>query len=444
MPTEKIESESELLKIAKDNVLMARMDKAEPTGPVLERAEGSLVWDVNGKEYVDFNSGQMCSALGHRHPRIVKAIKDACDKIIHASSGLFNVPELRLAKKLASILVAPLKRSLFLDSGADSNEAAVSIAKRYTGGYEFASPHISLHGLSEGARSVTYAGVWHKGYGPYAPGGYTLMAPYCYRCPIGLKYPTCNIACLDGSFEMLDAQADGRIAAVITEPLFSAGGVVEPPLGWLPRLKKKCEERGTLLILDEAQSGLAKLGTMWAFQRENVVPDILTMSKHFGGGISISAVSTTDEIADKIQRDKFVYLHSHSSDPLACAAALASLEIIIDEDLPAKAQELGAYWRGHLDELAARHEMIGDIRGRGILQGIELVKDRETKEPAFEAGWAIERECLEAGLFFSVRRGGSVLRFVPPWTTSKDQFDRAAGMLDKALGHAADTLRRKR
>ena len=433
-------AEAQYVEMAKEHIIMARMDKAEPSGPVLERAEGSIVWDVNGKSYIDFNSGQMCSALGHRAPRIVKAIKDACDTLIHASSSFFNVNDTTLAKKVASILPRPLKRSLFLDSGSDSNEAAMTAAKRYSGRYEIASPHVSFHGFSESARAVTFAG-WHRGYGPYAPGTYAFMAPYCYRCPIGLKFPSCKIACLDGGFDVLDSQTDVGAAAAITEPLFSAGGVIDPPRGWLTKLKKKCRERGMLLILDEAQTGLAKLGKMWAFQREeDAVPDIVTMSKHFGGGISISAMSTTDEIADRIQGQGFIHGHSHSADPLACAAAIASVDMIVEDDLPTKAQEIGTYWNRHLRELASRHQLIGDIRGEGLLQGIELVKDRDTKEPAYEEGRIIERYCVDHGLFFSVRRGGSVLRFVPPWTTTREQFDRAAEILDEALTAAETKL----
>lgn len=433
---EPLETEQELLASAKEHVLFVRMDKAKFTGPVLQHGEGSVVWDVNGKGYLDFNSGQMCSAHGHRPPRVVAAIKEAADTLIHASSNFFNVQEVHLARKLASILVPPLKRSLFLESGSDSNEAAAAVAKKYTGGYEVASPHTSFHGMTDSARGLTFAG-WHRGYGPYMPGSYAIMAPYCYRCPIGLRYPDCGIACLDGTFEVLDAQAEGQVAAVLTEPLFSAGGVIEPPEGWLTKLKQKCRDRGILLILDEAQTGLGKLGTMWAFQRENVVPDILTMSKHFGGGVSISAVATTDEIADTVQARGLIYTHSHMSDPIACAAAGASLDMTVEENLPERARELGAYWRAHLEELASRHEIIGDIRGRGLLQGIELVKDRQTKEPLFEAGKQIEQDCIDAGLLFSIRRGGSVLRFVPPWTTTTHQFDLAAEILDAALTRAS-------
>ena len=199
-----------------------------------------------------------------------------------------------------------------------------------------------------------------------------------------------------------------------------------------------------MLILDEAQTGLAKLGTMWAYQQEpDALPDLLTMSKHFGGGVSISAVATTDEIADDMQSKGFIHAHSHSADPMACAAATASLNVIRDERLAEKATEIGSYWHGHLEELASSHEVIGDLRGRGLLHGIELVKDRESKEPAFEVGQQLERECVDNGLFFSMRRGGSVIRFVPPWTTTRAQLDAAADILDRGLRKALGALRRR-
>jgi 2,2-dialkylglycine decarboxylase (pyruvate) len=432
-----IDSEETLLAAAEQYLLVSRMDKSRFTGPVFVTGEGSIVRDVTGRDYLDFNSGQMCSALGHRNPRIVAAIKDAADTLIHASSMFFNVEEVRLGEKLARILPSPLKRSLFLDSGAAANETALGMAKAYTGGYEVASPHVAFHGLSDASRGLTFAG-WRKGYGPYTAGIYAILAPYRYRCPVGLSGgECCNMSCLDASFELLDAQTDGQLAAVMTEPLFSAGGVIDPPPGWLARLAEKTRERGALLILDEAQTGLGKLGTVWACEQEGVTPDILTTSKHFGGGVAVSAACTTDEIADRVQTKGFITGHSHQNDPMSCAAGSASIDEIVSENLPAKALEIGSYWRAKLDELASRHELIGDIRGRGLLQGIELVWHRETKEPAYAAGRHVEQHCVDSGLLFSARRGGSVLRFVPPWTTTTEQMDEAAGILDDALTSAA-------
>jgi 2,2-dialkylglycine decarboxylase (pyruvate) len=224
---------------------------------------------------------------------------------------------------------------------------------------------------------------------------------------------------------------------VLTEPLFSAGGVIEPPPGWLLRLKELCEERDMLLILDEEQTGLGKLGSMFAFEQEEVVPDLITLAKHFGGGVSISSVTTSAEIEEKAVASEFVVTHSHSNDPLICAAGTASLDVIEGEDVPAKAREIGGHLKERLQALAQQYEMIGDVRGRGLLQGVELVTDRHSKEPARDAGRAVSRYCLEHGLIFSQRRDGSVLRFVPPASTTPDQIDQAMDTVGDALERVA-------
>jgi 2,2-dialkylglycine decarboxylase (pyruvate) len=430
-----MDSEAELLARARRYSFRARMDKGEIAGPVFVSGQGSEVEDVTGKRWLDFNSGQMCAALGHNHPTITAAIREACDTLIHAHSSYFNVQEIQLAERLGRIMPPGLEKSLFLQSGSDANEAAVMIARQFTGGYEVASPHVSFHGMSDTARSLTFAG-WHQGHGTLPAGSYAIVAPYCYRCPLRQTFPACNYACLDTSFELIDAQSAGRPAAVLTEPLFSAGGVIEPPPGWLKRLQELCRERGMLLILDEEQTGLGKLGTMFACDAEGVVPDMITVAKHFGGGISISAVTTTAAIEEKVVESGFINTHSHSNDPLACAAGIASLDVIEGEDMPAKARAIGDRFKGHLGALAQRYEQIGDVRGRGLLLGIELVEERHSRKPAYALGQAVYRYCFERGLIFSQRRQGSVLRFVPPMTTSEAQLDRAAQLLDDAFAAA--------
>jgi 2,2-dialkylglycine decarboxylase (pyruvate) len=425
-------SEAELLAAARRYSFRARMDGGEVAGPVFVAGSGSEVEDVTGRRWLDFNSGQMCAALGHNHPTVVAAIKEACDTLIHAHSSHYNVQEICLAARLAGVMPAGLEKSLFLQSGSDANEAAVMIARQYTGGYEVASPHVSFHGMSDTARSLTFAG-WHAGHGALPGGSYALLAPYCYRCPLRQSFPACNYACLDASFELLDAQSTGRPAAVLTEPLFSAGGVIEPPPGWLKRLQELCVARGMLLILDEEQTGLGKLGTMFACEAEGVIPDMITVAKHFGGGVSISAVTTTAAIEEKVVATGFINTHSHSNDPLACAAGIASLDVIEDEDMPAKARAIGARFRGHLEALAQRYEAIGDVRGRGLLLGLELVEDRASRRPAHALGQEVQRYCFDRGLIFSLRRRGSVVRFVPPMSTTETQLDRAAQLLDDAL-----------
>ena len=425
------DSGQSLLEAARRFSFGGRMD-ASGSGPIFVRGSGSEVEDVNGKRYLDFNSGQMCAWLGHNHPAIVAAVTEACGRLIHAHSSYYNDQEIRLAERLARLLPASLRKSLFLQSGAEANEAAIAIARKYTGGFEVASPHVSFHGMSDTTRALTFAG-WHRGYGPPQAGLMAMLAPYCYRCPIGLEPDSCGLACLDASFELIDAQTTSRPAAVLTEPIFSAGGVIEPPRGWLPELKARCHERDMLLILDEEQTGLGKTGDTFAFEQEGVVPDILTLAKHFGGGVCLSSVSTSAEIEERVVADEFIVTHSHSNDPLACAAGRATLDVLEGDGLADTARRLGGRLKSKLRALAERFEMIGDVRGRGLLLGVELVRDRGTKEPATSEGRAIAERCLEDGLIFSLRREGSVLRFVPPASTTEDQIDEAAAILEDAI-----------
>jgi len=425
-------SEADLLRQAATYSFRARIDKKTTEGPILVKGKDSIVTDLTGKEYLDFNSGQMCAALGHNHPTIVAAIREACETMIHAHSSYHNVKEIKLAARLGHLMPDPLQKSLFGESGADANEMAMLIARKYTGGHEIASPHISFHGLSDATRAVTFAG-WHANHGQLAANTYAMVAPYCYRCPLNQIFPTCEFACLKTSFELLDAQSTGRPAAVITEPLFSAGGVVEPPPGRLKAVQDMAHARGMLLIVDEEQTGLGKLGTMFGFERDGIVPDIVTIAKHFGGGVGISAVTTTAEIEDKVVSDGYAATHSHSNDPLICAAGVASLDVVEGENVPAKARRIGAQMREGLEALMQRYELIGDVRGRGQLMGVELVRSRSTKEPAADEGRNIGKLCFASGLIFSLRRGGSVLRFAPPATTTPEQIDRAMDILDRTL-----------
>jgi 2,2-dialkylglycine decarboxylase (pyruvate) len=428
-----VTSEAEWLELARRYCFRGRIDRPQTEGPVFSHGSGSLVWDVEGKEYLDFNSGQMCSALGHNHPRIVDSVAESLRRMMHASSTYYNDQEILLAERLASTLPAPLSKCMFALSGSDANEAAIGITRAATGRYEVASPHVSFHGLGDTPRALTYAG-WREGIPTPAPGNFALLAPYCFRCAVHHTYPACELACLDASMELLDAEVTGGLAAVITEPLFSAGGVIEPPPGWLASVAGEARARGAFFILDEAQTGLAKLGTMWAFEQEDVVPDLLTVSKHFGGGIAISAVVTSADIEEEALLRGYSYGHSHSNDPLACAAALATLEAIEEERLAERAVEIGGWLRARLEKLGSHHEVMGDVRGRGTLQGVELVNPDGSA--ALELGERVRRLCLREGLLFSVRREGSVLRFVPPFSTTEEQIERAAEILDAAF---ADT-----
>ena len=406
-------------------------------GPVFVRAAGAVVFDSDGKAYLDFNSGQMCAALGHNNRRVTTAVREGLETLTHASSVYFNEPQLRLAARLAETFDAPLARSLFIQSGADSNEAAVLFARRATGRSGIGALHLSFHGYTDATRAMSFTATV-SGHGPTIPDFHAIPAPYAYRSPVGAGAGDWWAPLLAIGFDLLDRECPDNLAAVIVEPVISAGGVIEMPPGYLAALKAGLEARGALLILDEAQTGLGKLGTMYGYQQHGVVPDVMTLSKHFGGGLPISAMVTTDAVAERALAGGLTFGHSHSSDPIACTAGLASLEEIQAEDLPARARTIGEHWRARMADLQQRFAVIGDIRGRGCLQGVELVRDRATREPAAALAREVFRDCLAAGLLFSVRgQHHNVLRFVPPFCTGAGELDRAAGMLERALARHA-------
>jgi 2,2-dialkylglycine decarboxylase (pyruvate) len=402
-------------------------------GPVIARAEGSLSYDIEGKAYLDFNSGQMCSTLGHNNPRIQKVIEEQSKVLTHASTVYYNLPQVELAEKLASINDAPLKKSVLGESGSDSNELAVLLARRATGRNAVGALTQSFHGLSDATRAISYSAAT-PGYGPPMPEVFAIPTPYCYRCPYKSEGKGCCMAPLHFGMETLDRQSAGMPAAVIVEPIVSAGGVIELPVEYLQGLRKELDKRGALLVYDEAQTGLGKLGSMFAYQAYGVKPDVLTVSKHLGGGLAVSAAITTDDVAARATRNGFSAGHSHSSDPLACKAGTASIEEIVENNLMQRAVEIGRRWQDNMRTLQQRYEVIGDIRGRGLLQGIELVRDRQSKEPAAELAAGAYRYALVNGLMFSVRgRHKNVLRFVPPFTTTDDQLDRATEILEASI-----------
>ena len=405
--------------------------------PILAKSQDRTVTDSDGKEYLDFQSGQMGAAISHQHPRIVSVIKKTMATMLHASNTFLNVPRLKLHQALGKILPPPLQRSLFLVSGSDSIEGAIDLARKATGGVDVIGLHAGLHGsTSYLTRSLSFNWNRHK-HSIVAPATSAILAPYCYRCPLALKFPSCDIQCLKTSLELADANFTSQPAAFIGEPILSAGGVIVPPEGFYKRVQEACRERGMLMILDEAQTGLGKTGKMFGFQHEEgVSPDIIALSKHLGGGLPISAVCTTSEIAETAVNNGYFATRSHATDPLLCAAGEESINIIVDEDLPARAAHIETRIKDGFREMAEEYELIGDIRGRGVLLGIELVTDREKKTPANDALQQIYAYAFEHGLIFQTRgtRGlQNVIRLVPPMTTTDEEIDRALSILNDAI-----------
>jgi 2,2-dialkylglycine decarboxylase (pyruvate) len=403
---------------------------------IIERASGSYVYDADDRAILDFTSGQMSAVLGHCHPEISAVIADYAHRLEHLFSGMLSRPVVDLAAQLAAVAPGKLERSLLLTTGAESNEAALRMAKLVTGKFEVVGFAQSWHGMTGGAASATYS-AGRRGVGPAAVGSFAIPAPFGYRP----KFFDGSGAYdwkgeLDYAFDLVDRQSCGSLAAFIAEPILSSGGIIDLPLGYMAALKRKCEERGMLLILDEAQTGVGRTGTMFACERDGVVPDILTLSKTLGAGLPLAAIVTTAEIEERAYERGYLFYTTHVSDPLPAAIGLKVLEIVQRDQLADRAKVAGERLASGLRSLQQRYDCIGDVRGRGLLLGMEIVKDRASKEPADGLGAAITRECMQLGLSMNVVQlpgMGGVFRIAPPLTVSDAEIDEGLDLLGKAI-----------
>lgn len=405
---------------------------------IVQRAEGACIYGADGRRVLDFTSGQMSSLLGHSHAEIVATVRDAIAELDHVHSSLLSEPVLRLTEALSAILPESLSKVLPLSTGGESNEAALRMAKMSTGGFEVVAFDRSWHGVTGGAGSSTFNGA-RQGYGPALPGALALPTPDAYRSPFARDGHYDWQAELEFGFQMLDRQSVGRYAALIAEPILSSAGIIELPRGYLQALKGKCVERGMLLILDEAQTGLGRTGERFAFEHEGVVPDILTLSKTLGAGLPLSATITSAEIEQQCYERGYVFYTTHAADPLPAAVGAKVIEIVVRDALSERARELGGYMKEQLLALKQRHEPIGDVRGRGLLLGVELVEDRRSKIPAHALGVEVSRRCLELGASLNIGRRSmaSIFRIAPPLTVTREQIDSAVSILDQALTECA-------
>lgn len=402
---------------------------------IIERAQGCFVYDADDRAILDFTSGQMSAVLGHSHPEVAAVIAEYAGRLDHLFSGMLSRPVVDLASKLADITPAGLDRALLLSTGAESNEAAIRMAKLVTGKYEIVGFAQSWHGMTGGAASATYS-AGRRGVGPAAVGSFAIPAPFPYRPRFERHGEYDYLAELDYNFDLIDRQSSGNLAAFIAEPILSSGGIIELPPGYMAALKRKCEERGMLLILDEAQTGVGRTGLMFACEREGVTPDILTLSKTLGAGLPLAAVLTSAAIEERAHELGYLFYTTHVSDPLPAAVGLKVLEVVERDGLVARANLMGERLRNGLLRLQERFECIGDVRGRGLLLGMEVVKDRVTKEPADGLGAKITRECMNLGLSMNIVQlpgMGGVFRIAPPLTVSEQEIDLGLGLLEQAI-----------
>ncbi len=407
------------------------------TNPIpMTRAEGVYFWDANGKRYLDFASQLVNTNVGHQHPRVVKAIQEQAAQLTFASPGMATAPRGLLGKKLAEITPGDLKKTFFTLGGAEANENAIKIARFYTGKHKIIARYRSYHGATHGALALTgdYRRLPAE---PAMPGVVRILDPYCYRCPFGQKKETCKRECISHVEEVIQHEGPDHIAAIILEGVTGTNGLIIPPDEYWPRLREICDKYNILLISDEVMSGWGRTGQWFAVEHWGVTPDIITTAKGITSGyVPLGAVIVREKIA-KFFDDKMLYAGlTYSGHALACAAALATIETYEEEHIFENARKVGSYLGRRLEDMKARHPVVGDVRYIGLFSALELVKNRTTKEPLDLT--PLKNFLLSNGVY--VFNFKNILFVVPPLVITEEQLEEGLTLLDEGLSELMDKL----
>jgi 4-aminobutyrate aminotransferase-like enzyme len=398
---------------------------------VVARARDQYVWDADGNQYLDFFGGIVTVSVGHCNPQVNEAVHRQIDTLQHVSTVFANEPQAALAKKIAALTPSgKLTKSFFTNSGTEANETAILTARCYTGNTEIVALRHSYHGRSAMAMSLTGQGSWRLGLSQ--AGIVHAHNAYCYRCPFGLSYPSCEVKCAQDMEELIRSTTGGRVAGFIAEPIQGVGGFITPPKEYFRIVEKIVRDHGGIFISDEVQTGWGRTGTKWfGIEHWGVTPDIMTGAKGLGNGSPIGLTVARPEVADSV---KGLTISTFGGNPVTTAQAKAVLDFIEEQNLPANCEETGAYLRGHLEELKEKHEIIGDVRGMGLLQALELVEDRETKAPA-AAQTAMVMEAARENRLLVGKGGmfGNVIRISPPMNIGRADVDQFIELLDRSL-----------
>jgi taurine--2-oxoglutarate transaminase len=406
-------------------------------------AEGRYFWDYDGKRYLDFASQLVNVSIGHQHPKVVEAIREQAERLCTIGPPMASESRSTLGRLLAEVTPGDLAMSFFTNGGAEANENAIRLARWYTGRHKIIARYRSYHGATAGA--ITLTGDprrWPAE--PGIPGVARMLDPYTYRCPAGHPDP-CPV-CSGGPHleEILQYEGPATVAAVILETVVGTNGIIVPPDGYLQSIREVCDRHGVLLICDEVMAGFGRTGKWFACEHWDVVPDILTVAKGINSGyVPLGAMVVSRPIADWVRCRYFAGGLTYSGHPLACAAAVASIEAFREEGIVEHAAEMEQHFRTGLEDLAQRHPSIGDVRGLGCLFGLELVRDRETREPlvpfnatgeAFAPVARVMKAALERGLYLMTH--WNVVMVCPPLTITGDELDEGLAILDEALAVA--------
>jgi len=427
-----MELTEEIIKKAEKYLITSMVPKIEPV--VVSEANGAVVKDVAGREYIDCFAGISVVNAGHCRQEIVDAAINQAKKLVHACSYVYYIPPtVKLAEKLAEITPPHLQKTFFGNSGAEAIECAIKLARKFTKKYELIGLMCSFHGRTIGTLSVTgQSGRRKYDMGPYLPGISFAYPPYCYRCPFEKEYPDCDVLCARTVRDVVEYCTSKGVAAFIAEPVMGEGGIIPPPPEYFKIIKEILDEYGILFIADEVQSGFGRTGKLFAIEHYGVEPDMMTLAKGIANGFPISACVARADIGDSFEPGD--HLSTFGGNPVSAAAALANINVMLREKLPEKAAEKGEYVMKRLNEMKEEHEIIGDVRGKGLMIGVELVKDREKKIPAKEETRKIRDLAREKGLLIgSGGVKGCVLRIQPPLVIEKEQIDKALNILEESI-----------
>ena len=418
--------------IARDRKILMTTTKTAPI--VAESGEGVWITDVDGNRLLDFSSGVAVNNVGYAHPEVVRAVRDQVGRLSHfAGTDYYYENQVRLAERIAAIVPGAFEKKIFFtNSGTESAEAALKIAR-----WQRQRPIVigllgAFHGRTMGALSMTTSKpVQRARYAPYVTGGHHIPAPYCYRCPYKLEYPSCDLYCAKILKELYFQTSipPDDVAAMIVEPVLGEGGYIVPPKGWHPTIKSILDEHGILFIDDEVQAGIGRTGRWFAIEHHGIVPDLLTMAKAIGGGIPMGAVSLRADLDFPVPG---AHSNTFGGNLVAASAALATLDVIEKERLLDNARLQGTYLLARLRELQARHDEIGDVRGLGLMTATEFVRDRRTKEPAVRFRDHVLEESYRRGLIL-LPCGKSTLRYIPPLVVRREEIDEGIEILDAAI-----------
>jgi 4-aminobutyrate aminotransferase-like enzyme len=398
---------------------------------VLKRGEGMYVWDAEGNRYLDCFGGVLTVSVGHARAEVVEGMVNQIRTLSHTSTLYINPPQAELAGKVAEVTPGKLEKSFLTNSGSEANDAAMMLARIYTGRTEIIALRHAYHGRSLLAMTATGQSIWKHG-PAFAPGIIHAHAPYCYRCPFNLKPESCGLECARDVEELIQTSTSGQIAGFIAEPIMGVGGFITPPKEYFKVVTEIIRRYGGIFICDEVQTGWGRTGDHWCgIEHWEVQPEVMTFAKGMANGAPIGCTTATPEVADKFPSLTF---STFGGNPVSCAAAIATIRVIEEQDLTHNARTVGNYLREKLEQLKDKYEVIGDVRGMGLMQAIECVKDRSTKEPDPKTLQRVFEETRRRGVL--IGKGGlygNVFRIGPPLVTTKLHIDELIAALDAAF-----------